>query len=280
MTLLEIAFSWVVQGFSVIPIKFKDKTPRSDLRPGGGWNQYKTRLPTLEELSTWCNQQINLALITGWNNLVVIDFDNQDVFDLWHALTSINTYMVKTSRGVHAYFRAQAPVSPMHTEFIDIKAGGGYILIPPSIHPNGHEYKAINNAEILRIDRLEDVLPSLFIPVKQEIKPEYKPVECSTLDPWTRASSSVEITGDVVGKIRQNKKIEDFFPNAERTGNHWLKAICPFHDDKSPSLWIDTSRQLCGCFVCEMKPMDIINLVARLHSISNREAIIYLSQSV
>lgn len=280
MSLLEIAFSWVVQGFAVIPILYKDKTPSVYNLLGGKWNQYKDRLPTTQELTAWCNQQINLAIVTGWNNLVVIDFDNMEIFDLWRSLISVETYMVKTNRGVHVYVRIDEQPEPRHTDFIDIKSRGGYVLIPPSVHPSGHIYTPMNDLPILSVGKLNDVLPDLFIPVKQEPKQELKLIVPLSMDPWERASNTVEITNDLVNQIRASHKIENYFPDAERSGDHWLKAKCPFHDDHSPSFWIDTRRQICGCHVCQMKPMDIINLVARMRNLSNQDAIIYLAQSI
>jgi hypothetical protein len=275
MNLLETAIQWLVQGFSVIPLIFRDKKPDSNLLPGYQWKPYQTQLPTLDELVWWFSTPHNIGLVTGWNNLVVIDFDNMDVFNLWYSLYPLKTFMVKTRRGVHVYLKIQEPTSSLHTQYIDIKAAGGYVLIPPSIHPSGFEYEVFSDAPILSVPLLDEILPGLFIPIKYLDPVDAQPT--APLDPWIKASNPVQYADGLINSIRQKIKIESYFPHAIKSGDHWMKAVCPFHNDKSPSLWIDTRRGLCGCYVCNIKPMDIINLYARLNHTNNHEAILSLA---
>ena len=61
--------------------------------------------------------------------------------------------------------------------------------------------------------------------------------------------------------------------------DRWLRCPCPLHDDAEPSFWIDTRDQVCGCFAgCTSKPLDVINLYARLCGLNNREAIFQLAR--
>lgn len=277
MDALVTAINWLVQGFSVIPIIFRDKKPESSLLPNFQWGVFQKRLPTMDELTWWFSLPRNIAIVTGWNDLVVIDFDNEDVFNLWFSLFPIKTFMVKTRRGMHVYLKISDPVHPQHTEFIDIKAAGGYVLIPPSIHPSGYQYQVFQNNPIMQINKLDEVLPDLFIPAKQETQPVATPQPTVVIDPWARASSPITYTEDLITKIRQQRTIEEFFPGAIKSGDHWMKTICPFHNDQNPSFWIDTKRQVCGCHVCNFKPMDVINLVAKLNRVDNRQAILSLA---
>ena len=49
----------------------------------------------------------------------------------------------------------------------------------------------------------------------------------------------------------------------------------------NPSFWIDTTRQLCGCHAgCTPKPLDVIDLFARICSLGNDEAIRVLSRGL
>lgn len=71
----------------------------------------------------------------------------------------------------------------------------------------------------------------------------------------------------------------------------WYVARCPFHQPESDprgkrKFWIDArpGRGLCSCFVPKcaalnpgFKPMDAINFYARMHQISNRQAIFELA---
>jgi hypothetical protein len=55
-------------------------------------------------------------------------------------------------------------------------------------------------------------------------------------------------------------------------GKRFITLRCPFHDDKEPSFWIDTTRNLWGCHACGVRG-DVINLYARLNGLTVPEAI-------
>ena len=129
---LFYASMWLAKGIATIPCKTRSKV---SLVP---WKEYQIRLPTIPELEDWfgLGSQNNLAVITGGAAcLVVIDFDSMDYFKLWQGLYPVKTFMVRTGRGVHVYLFVEEPARTMHFPGIDIKADGGYVLAPPSIHP-------------------------------------------------------------------------------------------------------------------------------------------------
>lgn len=275
--ILSTALNWVSSGYPVIPIKYQSKRPSLKY-----WEPYQTKLPTFDELAQWFRTSLtNIALITGWQNLLVIDFDIQEVFDYWYSLYPISTYMVKTSRGMHVYLQTIIKAANYHSDLLDIKADRGYVLIPPSIHPSGYEYQIFDNSPILTINQLSDILPAEFTPEPEKV--------CSTLvktssndnenhfqleDPWKSADESIDLDG-AVRMIRSRLPILSYFPNATSTSRdgRWWVDVCPFHDDHNPSFWIDAGREICGCRVCNVKELDVINLHAKLNKIGNREAI-------
>lgn len=279
MTLFEIALSWVKQGFSVIPIGYYSKRPAIK-----SWEPYKNRLPTELELLQWFPSELrNIGLVTG-NGLVVIDFDVMDVFNYWYELFPINTYMVKTRRGIHVYVITQEPAKNYHSDLLDIKAERGYVLIPPSVHPSGYQYQVHKNADILWINKLEDILPSSFTPEPEKILLAPPPdTESLTIgsDPWDIADSAVTFEIDIVQKIRERVSLLSLLPDAKSSSldGRWYVSFCPFHEDHNPSFWIDITRRLCGCRKCNIKEMDVIDLYARLNHISNREAILYFARN-
>jgi hypothetical protein len=281
--ILQIALSWLVKGFATIPIRWRDKRPDSKLLPEFSWEFYKDHLPTTQELIRWFPGKLhNLGLVMGWNNLVVIDFDNMAAYETWRQVEQIQTYEVKTARGMHVYFKIQEPVNNSHSELLDIKAHG-YVLIPPSIHPSGYEYAEFNQNPIVKIDQLVDVLPAAFIPEPPALT-EFKPVPVSNsvcgLDLWATVENPMDPNEDLLKQIRERVSLLDLIPDAVPTGGHgrWYTALCPFHDDHHPSFWIDTLRGICGCRRCQMVAMDVVNLYARLHGLSNRDAIFQLAK--
>lgn len=282
MTLLEIAMQWTKAGYAVIPILYRNKRPDAWLLPDYEWAIYQKRLPSNTELVKWFPAPLhNIALITGWNNLVVIDFDNMFAFECWYSLFPIDTYMVKTNRGMHVYLRVQQPVTNYHGELLDIKANGGYVLIPPSVHPSGYIYQVYRDQPILEIEQLSSVLPEELMPAPKAST--ILPIEPIVLepDPWTAVEKAWQADEDLVSKVRE-KNLLEFFPDAiQKSGDgRWWIARCPFHSDHNPSFWIDTRRQICGCYVgCTPKPLDVINLFARLHGLTNRDAILIMAKS-
>jgi putative DNA primase/helicase len=48
-------------------------------------------------------------------------------------------------------------------------------------------------------------------------------------------------------------------------------ALCPFHDDKSPSLWVSPAKQFCHCFACDASH-DVISFVQEMEGIDFLQA--------
>ena len=297
MNLLETAIKWKSNGISTIPIQFRDKKPISRLLPDGKWESYKTTLPTDTELTRWFSSSLrNIGLVVGWQHLLVVDFDNLDSYKkwlLWCARkggiaeeVSSRSYLVYTSRGVHVYVYTSNTELNRKLPGIDIKAQGGYVLIPPSIHPSGISYTTSNDrAPILQINTLSDIIPGDLLVDSSHDTEFCNPGVSSILsranrvrvdDPWESATNLPDPTIDMITQVKQHHNILDYLPDARRTSRdgRWWRAACPFHEDKNPSFWVDAQRGLCGCFGgCTSKAMDVINLYARLHGISIKEAV-------
>jgi DNA primase len=58
------------------------------------------------------------------------------------------------------------------------------------------------------------------------------------------------------------------------------KALCPFHDDKTPSLQFSREKNICTCFSsrCDAGSMDIIDLVEKKQGCTKHEAIVWLTK--
>jgi hypothetical protein len=279
---LFYASMWLAKGIATIPCKTRSKV---SLVP---WKAYQNTLPSMFELESWFGaDNINLAVITGWNGLVVIDFDSMDYFKLWQGLYQVKTFMVRTGRGVHVYLFLEEPARTLHFPGIDIKAEGGYVLAPPSIHPSGIQYQVLNDAPIARVHSLAEVLPAdLLEDPNNHAGQNYPDLQMVRIqvrarinaDPWTVANVDQP---DLLSQIKNRISILDLIGGEiEKTGDHWFVARCPFHDDHNPSFWIDTQRGLCGCYAgCNQggKAMDVVNYWSRLRSISNTRAIYELA---
>lgn len=287
-TLLKTAQYWKAAGIAVIPLRIKSKLPALK-----AWEEYQKRLPTDTELAAWFpGQQGNIGLVVGWRNLVVIDFDNIGEYLRWRVwatrmggMTSRimqMTYQVRTARGMHVYLRTSEREINRKLPGIDIKAQGGYVLIPPSIHPTGVPYTVYTAGAPMMIEALSEVLPAALLISNAPSNTEYQavqPIAPDDGDIWDKIMRGPDPSRDLIEQVRTRYRVESFFPAAEFSSadHRYMLTCCPFHDDKSPSFWVDTKLQICGCYSgCTTKPLDSINLYARLHGLTNRDAILYL----
>ncbi len=261
-----------VLGVAVIPVIFASK------KPSVRWQQYQRRLPSQGQIARWFRpgRCTNAAVVCGWQGLTVLDFDTFANYVAWKTWAvavggiaervAVETYRVKTSRGIHVYIFVNDTPRCGHFQFGDIKGQGGYVLIPPSIHPSGSSYTAINpGASILRIGSLREIVPDAPEPPAPRIAPPVYVFAASALWPAT-----------AIEQIKQQTLILTYFPDAKPTGSNgrWYMARCPFHDDQAPSMWIDTQRGICGCYAgCTDKPFDVLDLHRRLHGGTIRDTV-------
>jgi hypothetical protein len=170
------------QGLSFIPVPFKEKAATIL------WAEFQKRKPTDAEVQKWFlnGHQTNLAIVCGSisDNLVVLDCDTDDKF--WELAPLIcektgckdildYTTVVKTGKGWHIYLKTEKPVKSMKFPNLDIKAEGGYVIAPPSIHPSGAGYKFANETytpPIRRIGSLKDIGID-FEQIQPGIKPTF-----------------------------------------------------------------------------------------------------------
>jgi hypothetical protein len=153
------ATAYAKQGWYVLPLKPKSKEPARFLRHG-----YLDATIDQSKIDDWfADTTLNIGLGIVQSNLVVLDFDTRNVNqpNEWNGLEKycreLNTFTVETDDGWHYYFYHDKP-----TQFkgklmsgIDIKHKG-YVVLPPSIHPNGKQYQVINN--VTPVDLPDDLL--------------------------------------------------------------------------------------------------------------------------
>lgn len=141
-TTLEMARTYIAKGFSIIPLRLRDKRPAI-----GSWKEFQSRQPTDAELVQWFDDGTdrNLGIVTGEvSGIDVVDLDGPSAIEFAKGNKLPATPMVKTSKGYHAYFlhRRGARNFQKRDDLpqIDLRADGGYVVAPPSIHETGHVY--------------------------------------------------------------------------------------------------------------------------------------------
>lgn len=147
---LEAARAYISRGWSVIPLKPKDKRP---LIP---WKEYQTRLATPEELEEWFDgTDNNLGIVAGSiSNLTIVDCDSPEAIAFFQETTlkhgcDPQTYQVKTAHGMHYYYQFVPGSSNFQAKRewpgVDLRSEGGYVAAVPSIHPTGIPYVLAEN---------------------------------------------------------------------------------------------------------------------------------------
>lgn len=128
-------------GWSVFPLKPREKRPAT----ANGLHDATTDLNVIERW--WkANPDFNIGIRTGAGGPFVIDIDSQQGADNLNAArgNEEGTFgpLVLTHKGYHLYFADDAlPSRAALVEGVDCRGVGGYVVAPPSIHPNGSRYE-------------------------------------------------------------------------------------------------------------------------------------------
>lgn len=128
-------------GWEVFPLKPREKTPATS-------RGFKDASADSKQIEAWWgrNPSFNLGLPTG-KNFVVLDADSEEAYHSVRALGTREPATVRTGKGWQWYF--SPPSFPVRNSAgkvsrgIDIRGIGGYVVAPPSIHPNGKAYEWI-----------------------------------------------------------------------------------------------------------------------------------------
>lgn len=137
---LEAANNYAAKGWTVIACQPRSKSPAVT-----EWKSFQTKKPSWEDLRKWFpGDANNLAILTGkGSGIVVLDVDNPDALDDYDIP---ETLTVKTAKGYHYYFKhpgcavSNGPIKGLG----DIKADGGYVVAPPSLHETGKRYEWVD----------------------------------------------------------------------------------------------------------------------------------------
>ncbi len=139
--LMNAALEYAKLGYAVFPCYPKTKKPC--IRGGKGFKGATTNPDTIRQW--WeIDGQSNIGLVPGSAGHIVIDVDGDEGRANAErlGLLPLRTRAVVTGRGLHLYY-----VHPGGTignkklgVGLDIRADSGYVMAPPSIHPNGGEY--------------------------------------------------------------------------------------------------------------------------------------------
>jgi putative DNA primase/helicase len=143
--LIECALTYADKGVAVFPCKPRGKEPltvhgfKDATRDKARIRQWWTRWP-----------DANIGIATGASSgLIIVDIDSLEgaklLADLARWFDRLPpTYCVVPGKGRHCYFQMppDCGVVPSSAgDGLDIRADGGYVIAPPSVHPNSKVYR-------------------------------------------------------------------------------------------------------------------------------------------
>ena len=141
--MIDVALQLASRGLCVFPCRPRDKLPATE-------HGCRDATTDPDIIRRWWRSEprYNIGCATGRvSGVFVVDIDDAEAalraLEAKHgALPS--TVEVITARGRHIYFRM--PCMPVRNSAgkiapgIDVRGEGGYVLLPPSIHPSGRAY--------------------------------------------------------------------------------------------------------------------------------------------
>ena len=165
--LLETARYYVSVGFHVLPLhnavagggcscgRTNCQSPGKHPRTKRGVKDASTDPKQIE--AWWRNgSAANIGVATGLvSGLLVIDLDSPQGLAAFRRIHAAHggeplprAPIVVTGRGWHIYFpippgseRISCSTGKGSEQGVDVRADGGYVVAPPSIHPSGHVYR-------------------------------------------------------------------------------------------------------------------------------------------
>ena len=153
MTVNELAAEYVDNGWSVLPVRPDEKRPYMT-----NWLQYtKTKAPKAM-VEGWFNNLsgAGVGAVTGRiSNMVVLDVEHNCPYPIEELLRKYPTQMVARSGGGGYHLFYQYPTNQSRVsnrvrifEGADLRADGGFIVLPPTVHQSGNRYEWVKRGPL------------------------------------------------------------------------------------------------------------------------------------
>ena len=146
--MIEHALYYLGQGLSVIPQMPGAKSPLVE------WKRYQSIPPSRDLAVRWWKKwpDAGICLILGpVSGIVAVDVDSIDAERVLHSLLGGPPHTLTSRSGsrkpgkAHYFFgdpgfHTAAKYTPLHRQ-LELRGHGGYVVLPPSLHPAGKRYE-------------------------------------------------------------------------------------------------------------------------------------------
>lgn len=144
----QLINEYIDSGWSILPVKPDEKRPYMT-----NWLQYTRTRPGKQLVDSWFNNLTGagVGLVTGKiSGIVVLDVEHWCPTPVEELLKKYPTNMVARSGGggVHLFYSYPQNVGKISNrvgifEGADLRADGGFLVLPPTMHPSGNRYEWI-----------------------------------------------------------------------------------------------------------------------------------------
>lgn len=145
---IDDVLEYVDNGWSILPVKPEEKRPYMT-----NWLQYTKTRASKSMVENWFRSLTGagVGMVTGRvSNIVVLDVEHYCPTPIEELLKMYPTQLIARSGsgGYHLYYQYPTNQSKVSNrvkifEGADLRADGGFIVLPPTIHPNGNQYEWI-----------------------------------------------------------------------------------------------------------------------------------------
>lgn len=188
-----------------------------------------------DQIIQWLNEGKNIACATGEpSGIWVLDVDNDSAFEELRKHGDLpETWNAKTGRGTHHFFKLDERTKNLKNSTklfggIDVRATGGYVILPPSKHYSGNTYNWVVDPDSMPAATAPDWLVSLLAKHGEEkpAKPIAKTAKSATVK---KPVSGVHKIGRASTPPERCKKYLESVPPAisgESGHNHTFSTVC------------------------------------------------------
>lgn len=193
MSSLNTAIKFAKKGWKVFPLISRTKKPAT---PNGLKDATGDERQIAQD---WGNKtHLNLAIRTGeCSGFFVVDLDGEEGINNFNALVKTmgglpDTLTVKTGKGYHLYFTYPEGLDIRNSTSkicnkVDVRGNGGYVVAPPSVHPDGSIYK-FEDESLPVADAPQWLIDSVMRKIEKEvasIQPDNYYTSSSVNESWT-----------------------------------------------------------------------------------------------
>ena len=240
------------KNFRFIILKKRDKIPIEK-----SWSKTNNYMYDEPKLLYHLNLGFNYGMLTGYGGLLVIDFDNPLIEDIFLPKLP-KTLTVKTGSGrTHLYYicfngRSTKVLTPDRDVLVDIQYTGRHVVGPNCKHPNGNDYFIKDNIKIANLDY--SLLESTVLTLQQK-----KEVILDFSLPKDKKGfeEAMNLRDELFRNVRISEVLSYYGVSTSR-GN----TNCPLHSSKAGKcLAFNDKKGLVNCFHCGEIQGTIFNVV-------------------